>query len=255
MTTTSAQPLSGRVALVTGGGRGNGRALALGLARAGASVIVVDLDGDAASRTAADIKAAGSAAWAHVADVSDSAACLELSRHVAGDGQRVSVLVNNAGVLATGKVGDPDAVAVWRRVLSVNADGAFNMVHAFLGDLKATRGSIINVGSIQSFVSTPDSAAYSSSKGAILQLTRALASELARFGIRVNGIAPGVIATAMTADILGDPARSKALLSRIPMRRTGEAEELVGPVVFLASDAASYVTGAMLPVDGGYLIA
>jgi NAD(P)-dependent dehydrogenase (short-subunit alcohol dehydrogenase family) len=245
--------LTGKLALVTGAGRGNGRAIAIGLAKAGASVIVTDVDEEAASETAGAVAALGAKAWSFHLDVTDLDACglvAEAARKKAGP---VGVLVNNAGILLAGKVNDANAQQVWRKTFAVNVEGAFNMVNAFLDQLKEASGSIINIGSIQSFVSTPNTAAYTSSKGAILQMTRALAVDLARFGVRVNGIAPGVIETAMTVSVLEDAVRSKALLARIPMKRLGQPDELVGPAVFLASNAASYITGVMLPVDGGYL--
>lgn len=245
--------LTDKLALVTGAGGGNGRAIAIGMAKAGASVIVTDVDKAAADETAGAIVALGARAWSFDLDVSDLDACRRAAETVRGEAGPINVLVNNAGILIAGKVSDANAREVWRKTFAVNVEGAFNMVNAFLDHLKETTGSIINIGSIQSFISTPNTAAYTSSKGAILQMTRALAVDLARFGIRVNGIAPGVIETAMTVALLEDPVRSKALMARIPMKRLGQPDELVGPAVFLASDAASYITGAMLPVDGGYL--
>lgn len=165
----------------------------------------------------------------------------------------LDVLVNNAGVLLRGKVTDPAVRDNWTRTLEVNLGGPFNMVLAFLDQLKATKGCILNVGSIQSFVATPNSVAYTASKGGVAQLTKALASELAEFDIRVNAIAPGGIATPMTAATLADPAKLGVLLNHVPMRRYAEAHELAGPALFLCSQLASYITGAILPVDGGYL--
>jgi NAD(P)-dependent dehydrogenase (short-subunit alcohol dehydrogenase family) len=246
-------PLTDKLALVTGAGRGNGRAIAIGMAKAGASVIVTDVDKAAADETAGMIAAYSAKAWSFCLDVSDLNACRGVAETTRSEAGPVSVLVNNAGILIAGKVSDANAREVWRKTFAVNVEGAFNMVNAFLDQLKETSGSIINIGSIQSFVSTPNTAAYTSSKGAVLQMTRALAVDLARFGVRVNGIAPGVIETAMTVAVLEDPVRSKALLARIPMKRLGQPDELVGPAVFLASDSASYITGAMLPVDGGCL--
>jgi NAD(P)-dependent dehydrogenase (short-subunit alcohol dehydrogenase family) len=137
--------------------------------------------------------------------------------------------------------------------MAVNLQGTFNVTMAFVEQLKHTRGTIVNIASINSFTAPAGSGAYPVSKGAIAQFTRALASELAPEGVRVNALAPGIIATAMSEPTRADPKRLEAFLTHVPMKRVGEPEELVGPVVFLCSDAASYVTGAILPVDGGYL--
>jgi len=129
----------------------------------------------------------------------------------------------------------------------------FNVTHAFLPALRARRGNIINLGSIASFVGVADTLGYSPSKGGVKLLTQALARELGRDGVRVNAIAPGVIETTMTEATRSDPARLAGFLGRTPIGRVGQPDELVGPVVFLASAMASYVNGATLPVDGGFL--
>lgn len=137
--------------------------------------------------------------------------------------------------------------------MEVNVQGPFNVTMAFIEQLKHTKGCIVNVASTNSFVAPAGNGAYPVSKGALAQFTRALATELAADGVRVNALAPGIIATAMTEVTRADPARLASFLTHVPMRRVGEPEELAGPVVFLCSDAASYITGAILPVDGGYL--
>ncbi|GGC65102.1 SDR family NAD(P)-dependent oxidoreductase [Chelatococcus reniformis] len=245
--------LAGRLALVTGGGQGNGRAIAAGLAAAGARVVVVDVNGETAEAAAAEIVRTGGGAWAAAVDVTDRAACRALADTIGRREGPVSILVNNAGILVRGPVDQADADGAWDRTLRVNVDGTYNMVRAFLPALRETRGAIINLGSIQSFIATPNSAAYTASKGAVLQLTKALAVELARDGIRVNAIAPGFIETPMTEATRARPESMAALLAHTPMRRVGQPAELAGAAVFLASAAASYVTGATLPVDGGYL--
>ncbi|MCB1516762.1 MAG: glucose 1-dehydrogenase [Hyphomicrobiaceae bacterium] len=243
--------LSGKRVLVTGAGQGNGRAIAEGMARAGAEVVVVDLNEATARDTA---KALGTSEdFAFALDIADREGALGLADAVSGRIGQIDCLVNNAGILLRGKLSDPDAANAWDRTISVNVTGTYNMVQAFRGSLTESKGSIINIGSIQSFVAAPNSAAYTASKGAVLQLTKALAVELARDGIRVNGIAPGVMRTPMTVETMANEAAIGSLLRHIPMRRVGEAQELAGPAVFLASDLASYVTGVMLPVDGGYL--
>jgi len=135
----------------------------------------------------------------------------------------------------------------------VNLNGSFNMIHAFLGALRATRGVIINVGSIASFAGVGATLGYSPSKGGVKMMTQAMARDLAPDGIRVNAIAPGVIETPMTQYTRDDPGRLASFMQRIPLGRVGQPEDLVGPAVFLASPMAEYVTGVSLPVDGGYL--
>jgi NAD(P)-dependent dehydrogenase (short-subunit alcohol dehydrogenase family) len=243
----------GKLVAVTGAGQGNGAAIARGFAQAGAVVVVIDRNIETARTVAEGIRAGGGAADAFEVDVSDADACASFANELLKAHRPLDVLVNNAGVLLRGKVTDPAVRSNWTRTLDVNLGGPFNMVVAFLEQLKATKGCILNVGSIQSFVATPNSVAYTASKGGVAQLTKALASELAEFDIRVNAIAPGVIATPMTAGTLSDPAKIGALMNHVPMRRHAEAHELAGPALFLCSPLASYVTGAILPVDGGYL--
>lgn len=246
--------LNGRLALVTGSGHGNGAALAAGLAHANARVVVADIDEAAAAATAAEIRRAGGQAWSYPIDVSDPAACAALAERVGADVGMLDILVNNAGILLRGPFDAPEAAAQWHKTLAVNVNGPFNMTQAFLPSLKASRGVIVNVASIQSFVGAPASAAYATSKGAVAQFTRTLSLELAAFGIRVNAVAPGMFETAMSAASRTDPGRLEPFLRHVPLGRTAQPEELVGPVLFLASDAASYVTGVVLPVDGGYLV-
>ena len=137
--------------------------------------------------------------------------------------------------------------------MEVNVQGPFNVTMAFVEQLKNTKGCIVNIASTNAFVAPAGNGVYPVSKGALAQFTRALATELAADGVRVNALAPGIIATAMTEVTRADPKRLAGFLQHVPMRRVGEPEELAGPVVFLCSEAASYVTGAILPVDGGYL--
>jgi len=243
--------LNGKRALITGAGQGNGRALAVGMAQAGARLVLADLN-EANCRETLELAGADDGKVCRL-DVSDREACLQLAETLKAEGLLVDCLVNNAGILLRGKFDVPESPEFWDRTIAVNVNGPYNMVHAFLPHLEDSKGSIINIGSIQSFVATPNSAAYTASKGAVLQLTKALAAELAPRGIRVNGIAPGVIRTPMTVESLAREDVRTALLRHIPMARPGEPQELAGPAVFLASDLASYVTGVMLAVDGGYL--
>ena len=245
--------LAGKLALVTGAGQGNGRAIAIGLAAHGADVVVTDIDAAAAERTAQDVRAIGRQSWHFALDVTDVPACAALAETLRREAGAISVLVNNAGIIIRETIDSERAHDHWRRVLDVNLNGVFNVTHAFLAALRASKGTIINVGSIASFVGVADTLGYSPSKGGVKLLTQALARELARDGIRVNAIAPGVIDTPMTEATRNDPARLAGFLGRTPLGRVGQPDELVGPVVFLASDMASYVNGAILPVDGGFL--
>lgn len=245
--------LKGRIALVTGAAQGNGEAIAKGLAAQGARVVATDLDGAGAERAAAAIRAAGGEAWGFAHDITDADASVALAAEVARVAGQVSVLVNNAGVCPRHSIDSPELRRAWNMALDVNLHGTLNVTLAFLPAIRATRGTIVNIASIASFVSTATSIGYSTSKAALKMLTQNLAQELAKDGVRVNAIAPGTIATAMTTATREDPARREKFLARIPMGRFGEPEELVGPVVFLASEMSSYVTGSTLVVDGGYL--
>ena len=242
--------LDGRLALITGAGSGIGEAIAHAVADAGARVVAVDIDGGAAERTAAAI---GRAAASFACDVTDRVGCDGLAAAVRSRVGAISILVNNAGIIRRGTVMEPNTREDWDATLAVNLDGPYNMVTAFLDQLRETKGSIINIGSIQSFVALPNSAAYTTSKGGVRLLTKALAIELSPLGIRVNAIGPGFTATSLNAKAREDPVYMANFASRIPLGRIGTPEDIAGPAVFLASDMARYITGVTLPVDGGYL--
>ncbi|KMO32203.1 3-oxoacyl-ACP reductase [Methylobacterium variabile] len=244
--------LRGRVALVTGAGQGNGAAIARGLAKEGATLVCTDIDPAAADRTARAIAEDGGQATAYALDVADKAAAERLAAALDA-AQPVSIIVNNAGICPRHRIDSPDLAQNWQAAIDVNLTGALNVTVAFLPALRRTKGTVVNIASIASFVSTATSVSYPVSKAGLRALTQSLAHELAPEGIRVNAIAPGTIATPMTEATRLDPARSERFLARIPMGRYGEPEELVGPVVFLASSMSSYVTGTTLVVDGGYL--
>ncbi len=236
--------LAGKLALVTGGGSGIGEGIARAFAEHGAQVIVADLNAAGAERVAAAIGGA-----AHVLDVSDRSACDALARLVGP----IAILVNNAGIIRRAKLEADSARADWDATMAVNLDGPFNMVTAFMDQLKQTKGSVINIGSIQSFVALPNSAAYTTSKGGVRALTKALAIELSPQGVRVNAIGPGMIATPLNAAARQNPDYMANFAQRIPLGRLGEPADIAGPAVFLASDLARYITGVTLPVDGGFL--
>ncbi len=245
--------LSGEVAAVTGAAQGNGLAIARGLARAGAAVALLDLDEAAARDAAGTLTREGARAHACRLDVADEADCLAAAAEIERALGPVSLLVNNAGVLTRDQLDSSSFASTWRRTLAVNVDGCMNMVRALLPQLRARRGRVVNIGSITSYAAAGRAAAYVTSKGAVLQMTKALAIDLAPDGIRVNGIAPGRITTRMTEAYRDDPAVKSSYFARTPLGRYGEPEDLVGPVLFLVSPLSAYVTGAMLPVDGGFL--
>jgi NAD(P)-dependent dehydrogenase (short-subunit alcohol dehydrogenase family) len=242
--------LDGRLALITGAGSGIGAAIAYAMAKAGARIIAADIEGAAAERT---VKAIGADAVSFACDVSDRNRCDGLAAAVRGQIGAISILVNNAGIIRRGTVMEPNARTDWDATLAVNLDGPYNTVTAFLDQLRETKGAIINIGSIQSFIALPNSAAYTTSKGGVRLLTKALAIELSPLGIRVNAIGPGFTATPLNAKAREDPAYMANFASRIPLGRIGTPEDIAGPAVFLASDMARYITGVTLPVDGGYL--
>lgn len=246
--------ITDKLILITGAARGNGFALAQGMAKAGAKIILVDVNGDSVEEAAESIRRAGGEAWGFCVDVSDIDSCENLAEEVQSRIGNIDVLINNAGILKRIPFASEDAHEALHITLSVNVLGPFNMSKAFLPALKASKGSIINIASIQSFVAAPTAFSYAVSKGGLAQLTRTLAAELAGEGIRVNAIAPGVIETEMTTATRGDNGALQSYLNHIPMRRVASPSELVGPAIFLASPAASYITGVILPVDGGYLV-
>ncbi|RZI70292.1 MAG: glucose 1-dehydrogenase [Variovorax sp.] len=251
--TVAPKLLQGRLALITGAGQGNGRALALGLSQAGARVVVTDMNESTVKETAEAVREQGGQAWSFVLDVTSPEACRALAQRVGKEVGQVDLLVNNAGIIIRDNMSSENAEANWKKTIDVNVHGTFNVTLAWLAALKATKGSIINIASIAAYAGQAASLGYSPSKGAIKMFTQSLAQELAPAGVRVNALAPGVIATPMTAATRDNPARLESFMTRIPMGRVGQTEDLIGPVIFLASDMSRYVTGITLAVDGGFL--
>lgn len=245
--------LQDKLALITGAGGGLGSAIALGFAREGARVILADVQAASAEATAELVRAAGGTAWSESVDVTDRTAVSNWAKDVQARIGSIDVLVNNAGISGRGQIDDPNGPALWDRILSVNLDGVYNVTHAFLPALKQTKGNIVNLASIVSFVSGISTPAYTVSKGAVRSFTQVLARDLAPYGVRANAIAPGLMLTDLVKPQLEIPGGTDWFIKRAPMARGGLPEEVVGPVVFLASSMASYVNGAVLPVDGGFL--
>jgi 3-oxoacyl-[acyl-carrier protein] reductase len=249
--------LEGRIAVVTGSGSGIGRAIARGYAREGAQVAVVDINLDAAGETVKMITADGGKASSFMLDVTEREKCRDVAAQISEKIGQVSVLVNNAGINRRNAfTADAEAViSDWQAIMAVNLNGVFNVTLAFLGQLRATKGRIVNIGSIQSFVHvrTPGSPAYTTSKHGVLGFTRALAAELGKDGVRVNAIGPGLIETPLNEKVrASNPELLKIFLDHTPLGRTGKPEDIVGPAIFLASDLSGYVTGSIIMADGGY---
>lgn len=249
--------LGGRTALVTGASRGIGRAIARALAEAGAEVVGVARTREALAPLVAELGGLGGRCTALAADVADTASVAGLFETLAERGIVADVLVNNAGTEEVRSSIDVDE-ALWDRILDTNLKGAFFVARHFARALEAggdepRRASIINLGSLTSAVGVPTATPYTASKSGLLGMTRALASEWAARGIRVNAIGPGYFRTDLTEVFYADEAWQRAMLARIPMGRFGELDDLAGTAVFLASDASAYLTGQILYVDGGYL--
>jgi NAD(P)-dependent dehydrogenase (short-subunit alcohol dehydrogenase family) len=249
--------LQNHIAVVTGAASGIGHGIALGFAREGAQVAVLDINSEGAAKTAADIQAAGGKAKAFVLDVTDRNACRAIAAKVASEVGAVSILVNNAGINRRNAfTAEADAVIKdWQDIMAINLNGVFNVTHAFVGALRASKGRIVNIASIQSFmhVRTPNSPAYTTSKHGVLGFTRALAAELGKDGVRVNAIGPGLIETPLNAQVrANNPDLVKIFIDHTPLGRAGKPDDIVGPALFLASDMSAYVTGAIVMADGGY---
>ena len=249
--------LQNHIAVVTGAASGIGRAIALGYGREGARLVLLDINEKGAAEAAQEIRSAGGEAESFALDVTRREDCIAVARQVADKVGPVSILVNNAGINRRNAfTADPDAVLKdWQDIMAINLNGTFNVTHAFLEPLLASKGRIVNIGSIQSFVHvrTPNSPAYTTSKHGVLGFTRALSAELGKHGVRVNAIGPGLIETPLNASVrANDPGLVKIFIDHTPLGRAGKPEDIVGPAIFLASDLSSYVTGSIVMALGGY---
>jgi NAD(P)-dependent dehydrogenase (short-subunit alcohol dehydrogenase family) len=244
--------LNGKVAIVTGAGSGIGRASASTFAREGASVACADVQVDGGEETARLIEAAGGKALFLRTDVSRAAEVEALVRRTVETFGRLDCAHNNAGIEgAVGRTADYDEEQ-WARVLAVNLTGVWLCMKYELQAMAAHGGAIVNTASVAGLVGIPGMPAYCASKGGVVQLTRTAALEYARRGIRINCVCPGTIRTPMVERLQAPRADEAALMRTTPLRRMGEPEEIAESVVWLCSDAASFVTGQALGVDGGY---
>ncbi len=245
--------LKGKNALVTGANAGLGAGIAVALAQAGANVVVHDRQDTEMCKVCDAITAAGARAVRALADIQDPRACEELVALAVREFGSLDILVNNAGIIRRAPAVDfsPED---WADVLETNLTAVFRLCQlAGRHMLERGRGKIINIASLLAFQGGILVPAYAAAKGGVAQLTKALANEWAPKGINVNAIAPGYMATANTAALRADPARSQQILQRIPAGRWGTPEDLAGTAVFLASAASDYVNGHVLVVDGGWM--
>ncbi|MEU9230293.1 SDR family NAD(P)-dependent oxidoreductase [Streptomyces massasporeus] len=246
--------LTDRLAVVTGARRGIGRAMARALAGAGADIIGVSAElEERGSAVEEDVVAAGRTFEAVRADFTDPRAVRDLGAELAGRARPVDILVNNAGTIRRAPAAE-HTDADWETVLQVNLSAQFSLTRAVGATMVARgRGKVIFTASLLSFQGGITVPGYTAAKHGIAGLTKALANEWAPHGVNVNAVAPGYIATDNTQALREDPQRSRAILDRIPAGRWGNADDLAGVTVFLASDAAAYVHGAVVPVDGGWM--
>jgi gluconate 5-dehydrogenase len=247
--------LSGRTALVTGSSRGLGRSIAEGLAKAGARLVVNGVDPARVEAAVAELRAAGHGVEGSAFDVTDEPAVVRAFERFDGDGIAIDILVNNAGIQVRKPLVE-FSTADWRKVIETNLTSAFVIGREAAKRMIARkRGKIINIGSLASELARPTVGPYTAAKGGIRNLTRSMAVEWAASGIQANAIGPGYMLTDMNQALVENRDFNTWLMSRIPSKRWGQPEELIGTAIFLASDASNYVNGQMIYVDGGMLAA
>jgi len=245
--------LSNRTAVVMGGTSGLGRAIAVALAQSGANVVATGRRNELVAEVCGDIESIGRETLRQAVDVSSRESIDALRDAVLSKFEGVDILVNAAGRTARKPTVELTETE-WAQILDTNLTGTLRACQSFYEPLKLSgRGKIINLASLASFVAFHEVAAYGASKAGVLALTQSLGSEWAKDGINVNALVPGVFPTELNAELLNGTDRGREILMRTPMKRFGKPEELTGAAVFLASDAASFITGQTIAVDGGYL--
>jgi len=243
--------LEGRTAMVTGASRGLGRAIALGLAEAGASLVIAARDAEKLEETAEQIRALGRSARTIAFDLADLDAVQAATDQLIAEAVPIDILVNNGAIGGWGGLHE-STLSHWENMFDVNVSSMYILCRELSKGMVARKwGRIINFGSYVAFTGRPNLSAYVASKHAVLGLTRAIAADLAPHGVTCNGIAPGFFATDMSAPTVGHPERARIFRSAIALGDFGDPRQMVGPVQFLASEASGYITGHMLPVDGG----
>ena len=245
--------LSGRCAIVTGGSKGLGQAMASGLASAGANIVLVSRNQDEANKAADEIASEfGVQAIGHEADVSDPAQVEEVVERATKELKRLDILVNNAGINIRGPI-DQLKYEEFQEVQKINVDGVWLCSRAVVPRMReAGGGRIINLASTLGVVGLADRTPYATSKGAVVQMTRALGLELAQYNILCNAICPGPFLTPMNVPIAETPQAKRDIVGAVSLGRWGELKEIQGAAIFLASDASSYMTGSLITVDGGW---
>jgi 3-oxoacyl-[acyl-carrier protein] reductase len=252
--TSLSRSIAGAVAVVTGAGSGMGRATAFLFADEGASVAVVDRDAAAAEAVADEITGAGATAVAWTLDVADSEAVQLAVEEIVGRFGSLSIVVNNAGISRPAPIGDDGYPAAWEQCLAVNLTGELHVIRAALPHLRrAEHPRIVNIASTEGLGATAYNSPYTAAKHGVVGLTKGLAVELGSEGITVNCVCPGPIRTGMTAGI-PDEAKTKFARRRVPLRRYGDPEEVAHVTLSLVLPASSYLTGAIVPVDGGLVV-
>ena len=246
--------LADKIAVVTGASRGIGRAIALAFAEAGADLVIASRTKTTLEKVAQEISCLGQRTLVVVCDVSQALDVDEMRKRVIEEFGRIDILVNNAGISPVYTRAQKHKEEEWDRILDVNLKGAF-LCSRILGQemIERKKGAIVNIASVGSVVALPRLVAYCASKAGIAEMSRVLAVEWAPYNIRVNAIGPGYIETDMTAGLRKKPALYESLIRQTPMGRLGKPEEVASVAVFLASDAASYITGQTIFVDGGWL--
>jgi NAD(P)-dependent dehydrogenase (short-subunit alcohol dehydrogenase family) len=246
--------LDGKVAVVTGAGRGIGKALALGLAEAGADVAIIARTSSDLEEVSEQIKSIGRRAFPVCADITDRKQVNQAITNIYNQAGSINILINNAGMnIRTPAIEVTDDE--WETIFQTNLKSAFMLSQAVAPYMKqSNNGRIINISSVGGHVALRTGVVYASTKAAMIQMTKVLAVEWAQYGINVNSIGPWYFKTPLTEKLLSDPEYIKDILDRTPLKRVGELQDLVGPTVFLCSEAANYVTGQTLFVDGGMTI-